>query len=108
MDSKTYSRWEREEKKRKFPKTEEEIEALGLEEEQLEAMKPFEESTLVYRVQDSSIFIKDELNYYNSVERSSMEEILINLYENQYIKINSGGLSPDIIQDIIISRVKPE
>jgi hypothetical protein len=37
-----------------------------------------------------------------------MEEILINLNNNQYIKINSGGLPPPTIVDIVTSRIKPE
>ena len=71
-------------------------------------MKPFEESSLVARVQDSSIFIKDEINYYNSVERSSMEEILINLFESQYIKIGASGIGPKEILDIVCARIQPE
>ena len=43
--------------------------------------------------------MKSELTYYNEVERSGMEELMINLYDNQYIKVDAAGLTPDEITE---------
>jgi hypothetical protein len=37
-----------------------------------------------------------------------MEELLINFYENQYIKLDSAGLTPDELTDAVTCRVKPD
>ncbi len=37
-----------------------------------------------------------------------MEELLINLYDNQYIKLDSAGLTPDEIVDCVQCRIKPD
>ena len=35
-----------------------------------------------------------------------MEELLINFYDNQYIKLDSAGLTPDELTDAVTCRVK--
>ncbi len=76
-----YSRWEREERKKpkQVPEGEEEAE----EEEDENAVKPLDENTLVKRINDTEERIREELNYYNTMERPAMEELLLNLFDNQ-------------------------
>lgn len=37
-----------------------------------------------------------------------MEEHLIRLYESQYVRIDSAGLTPEQLLEIIMYRIKPE
>ena len=93
-DGVVYSRWERAERnKPKKPLTDEEDEIMDEDDEN--APKPLDETTLTHRINDMDDRIEEELSYYNTVERSSMEELLMNLYDNQYIKLDSAGLTPD-------------
>ena len=57
------------------------------------------------RSEDSEEKIKEELHYYNTVERPAMEELLINFYESQYIKLDVGGLTPDEMLECVSSRI---
>lgn len=50
----------------------------------------------------------EELHYYNTVERPAMEELLINFYDNQYIKIDSAGLTPDELTETVSCKIKPD
>jgi hypothetical protein len=52
--------------------------------------------------------IREELLYYNSIERPSMEDLLLNMYDNQYLKVDSAGLTPDEICSSIVSRIQPD
>lgn len=71
-------------------------------------MPPLDEASLVQRSQDTEDKIKEELHYYNTVERPAMEELLINFYENQYIELDSGGLNPDELVECASCRIKPD
>lgn len=68
-------------------------------------VKPLDERALVQRSEDSEEKIKDELHYYNTVERPAMEELLINFYDSQYIKLDVGGLTPDEVLDCVSCRI---
>jgi hypothetical protein len=37
-----------------------------------------------------------------------MEELLINFYDNQYIKLDVGGLTPDELVECVSCRIKPD
>lgn len=37
-----------------------------------------------------------------------MEELLINFYDNQYIKIDSAGLTPDELTETVSCKIKPD
>lgn len=37
-----------------------------------------------------------------------MEELLINLFDNQYIKLDSAGLTPDELVECVQCRIKPD
>jgi hypothetical protein len=50
--------------------------------EEENAVKPLDENTLVQRINDTEDRIKDELNYYNTMERPAMEELLLSLFDN--------------------------
>ncbi len=75
-DNVTYSRWEREERKKPKPVAEDE------EVDEENQIKPFDERALFKRTCDTDEQIKEELHYYNTVERPAMEELLINFFEN--------------------------
>ena len=87
-----YSKWEREERKK--PKVVNE-EDEGNEEEEDSSKKPLDENILVRRINDTEDKIREELIYYNQMERPAMEEFMLNLYDNQYIRVESAGLTPD-------------
>lgn len=97
-DNVVYSRWEREERKKPKPVNEDEE---SVEEDEEEEIKPLDEAALVQRSCDTEDRIKEELHYYNTVERPAMEELLINFYDNQYIKLDSAGLTPDEITECV-------
>jgi hypothetical protein len=90
-DGTVYSRWEREERKKPKPKKEGEEDA----EEEENAIKPLDELALVQRVNDTEDRIRAELSHYNSVERPAMEELLINFFEDQFIRLETAGLTPE-------------
>lgn len=103
VDNVVYSRWEREERKK--PKIIPEGEEENQEDEE-NAVKPLDESTLIHRIQDQESKIKEEITYYNTIERPAVEELLINLYDNQYIRIDCAGLNPDEITNCVLCRIK--
>ena len=103
-DGTVYSRWEREERKKPKPLPADGEDAP--EEDEENAIKPLDELALIQRSCDTEERIKEELQYYNTVERPAMEELLINFYENQYIKIDAAGLTPEEITDSVQSRLK--
>jgi hypothetical protein len=80
-DGVVYSKWEREERKKPKPIPEGEDEAPEDDDDE-NAVKPLDETTLVKRINDTEDRIKEELNYYNTMERPAMEELLLNLYDN--------------------------
>lgn len=97
-DGVVYSKWEREERKKPKPVTEDED---APEEDEENAIKPLDELALIQRPNDMDERIREELHYYNTVERPAMEELLINFYDNQYVKIDAGGLTPDELTDSV-------
>lgn len=48
------------------------------------------------------------MHYYNTVERSAMEELLLSLYDNQYIRVDCAGLTPDEVTDCVVCKIKPD
>jgi hypothetical protein len=80
VDGAVHSRWEREERKK--PKSVSEDDEEPPEDEEDESKKPLDELSLVHRINDTEDRIKAELQYYNTVERAAMEELLLNLYDS--------------------------
>jgi hypothetical protein len=39
------------------------------------------------------------------MERPAMEEFMMNLYDNQYIKIDAAGLTPDQLLTSSVSKI---
>jgi hypothetical protein len=105
IDGNVYSKWEREERKK--PKVIPEGEEEPPEEDE-NAPKPLDENTLIQRINDMEDSIREELLYYNSIERPSMEDLLLNMYDNQFLKVDSAGLTPDEICASVVSRIKPD
>lgn len=104
-NGKLYSRWEREELRKPKPVSEDEEEPP---EDDENAPKPLDENLLIQRTNDEEDQITDELTYYNTVERAGMEELMINLYDTQYIKVDAAGLTPDEITEQVTFKIKPE
>lgn len=90
-----FSRWEREELKKPKPKKEGEEEDAAADEEDENALKPLDELALVQRVNDTDERVRSELTHYNTVERPAIEELLINFHEDQFIRLDAAGLTPD-------------
>lgn len=105
-DGAVYSRWEREERKKPKPKKEGEEEADPEDEEN--AIKPLDELSLVVRVNDTEERIRAELTYYNTIERPAIEELLVNFHEDQFIRLDAAGFTPDELTEAVQSRVKSE
>jgi hypothetical protein len=105
-DGVLYSRWEREERKKPKPIPEGEDEVVDDDDEN--AIKPLDETLLIRRINDMDDRIREELNYYNTMERPAMEELLLSLFDNQYIKIDSAGLTPDELLACVACRITPD
>lgn len=60
------------------------------------------------RVNDTEERIRAELAHYNTVERPSMEELLITFHEDQFIRLDSAGLTPEDLTDAVYCRLKPD
>jgi len=103
-DGKVYSKWEREERKKPKPVVDED----EVVEEEENEVKPLDELSLVRRICDTEEKIRDELNYYNSMERPAMEELFLPLFDSQYIKIDAAGLKPDELLNISSLRIAPD
>ena len=105
-DGNVYSRWEREERKKPKPKKEGEEDDAPEDEENV--VKPLDELALATRVNDSEERIRAELTHYNTVERPAMEELLINFHEDQFIRLDVAGLTPDELADTVQARLKTQ
>lgn len=106
IDNVVYSRWEREERKK--PKVIPEGEEEAPEEDEENAVKPLDETTLLHREQDQEYRIKEELVYYNTIERPAMEELCMSLFDNQYIKLDCAGLTPDEMTNCVLAKLKTD
>ena len=104
-DGNVYSRWEREERKKPKPKKEGEEDAP---EDEENAIKPLDEFALVQRVNDTDERIRIELTHYNTVERPAMEELLVNFHEDQFIRLDAAGFTPDEITEAVQIRLKSD
>lgn len=50
---------------------------------------------------DTEERIRAELTHFSTVERPAMEELLINFYEDQFIRLDAAGLNPDELADSV-------
>ena len=110
-DGQVYSRWERAERNKPKPKKLDEDGNEIEEEEDPEeegAPKPLDEMALVHRVQDTDAFVGEELAHYNANERGALDDMLVRLYNHQYLKLDSAGLSPDELADAAAWRLRPD
>lgn len=102
-DGNVYSKWEREERKKPKPKKEGEEDAP---EDEENAIKPLDEFALVQRVNDTDDRVRIELTHYNTVERPAMEELLVNFHEDQFIRLETAGFTPDELTESVQCRLK--
>jgi len=63
---------------------------------------------LVSRVEDTSTFIRAELDHYNKNERPQLDDMMVRLLNHQYLKLDSAGLRPDEIADAVAWRLRPD
>lgn len=104
-DGNVYSKWEREERKKPKPKKEGEEDVP---EDEENAIKPLDEFELVHRVNDSDERIRAELAHYNTVERPTMEELLVNFHEDQFVRLDAAGFTPEELTEAVQYRLKSD
>jgi hypothetical protein len=93
-DGVVYSKWEVEERNKPKPvKLDEDGNPIE-EEEDENAPKKLLVENMTRRVNDTDEFFLDELIHYNQVERPAIDDLLVKLFNNQYIKLDSAGLTP--------------
>ena len=113
-----YSRWERNEFKKKKPvKLDDQGEPIEDEETEYEdgvvpppkIGRPLDETKLVCREQDSNANILGELNHYtNDIgERTAFNRIIQKMYDGTFVKIQVAGLTPDEVSRAVVYRLKP-
>lgn len=108
-DGTVYSRWEIEERNKPKPvKYDEDGNVIEEEEEDENAPKPLDEMALVSRVEDTASFVAAELAHYNSNERPAMDDLLVRLYNHQYLKLDAAGLRPDELAAAAEWRLRPD
>jgi hypothetical protein len=105
-----FTRYEIKERNKPKPKKydEEGNEIEEEEEEDENAPKPIDVSTLVTRVQDTDYYISEELTHYNANERPALDDMLVRLYNHQYLKLDAAGLTPDELADSTAWRIRPD
>jgi hypothetical protein len=107
-DGQAYSRWEIADRNKVIPpKLDEEGNPIE-EEEDPENPKPkkLDAMAMVQRVQDTDTFIGEELAHYNANERPALDDMLVRLYNHQYLKLDSAGLTPDELADAAAWRLR--
>ena len=108
--------WEREQRKikKKKPQGEGEGEDEDAEESEEELdedgnpipkPKIFNELEVVMRPCDSEEQINEELIMYDTIEKLGFQDLLSDLHNHQYIRLDSFGLTPEQITEAIFSRV---
>lgn len=111
-DGQVFSRWERAERNKPKPKKLDEdgneIEEEPIDPEDPEYLKPLIEMALVQRVQDTEAFVGEELAHYNANERPALDDMLVRLYNHQYLKVDSAGLTPNELADASEWRLRPD
>jgi hypothetical protein len=103
-----YSRWEIADRNKVIPpKLDEEGEPI-VEEEDPDAPKKLVTGAIVQRVQYIDTLISDELAHYNANERPALDDMLVRLYNHQYLKLDSAGLIPDELADAAAWRLRED
>lgn len=115
------SKWERDERRKPKKKKRTDEDGEGEEDEEEEEPeedpddpdaprkpKVLEEDKVLTRVKDLKDRLEDELQNYNSVEAPAFEKLIKPLYHSQYIKLNSAGLKPEVINEALVARIKGE
>ena len=92
VDTVLYSEWQRIELKKPKPKKEGDDDDDNVDDEDDENKpKPLVERELVKIPNDHN----QQLNYYNAVEKPAIDELVLRRYDQQYIKLEVAGLSPE-------------
>jgi hypothetical protein len=63
---------------------------------------------MIHRVQDTETFINEEIAHYNANERPALDDMLVRLYNHQYLKLDSAGLHPSEIADATEWRLRTD
>jgi adenylate kinase family enzyme len=109
-DGVVYSRWERAERNKPKPiKLDEDGNPIEEEEEDPEnAPKKLDDLLMVQRIQDTEAYLEEELTHYNLEERPAMDDLIIRLYEHQYLRLDSAGLTVQELADAAEWRLRPD
>jgi len=108
-DGVVHSRWERTEHNKPKPvQYDEEGQPIEEEEDPDNPFKPLLESEMIQRVQDTETFIAEELAHYNANERPALDDMLVRLFNHQYLKLDSAGLTPNEIADAAQWRLRTD
>ena len=106
-----HSRWQINERNKPKPKKYDE-EGNEIEKEEAEedenAPKRIDEESVVQRVQDTDQYISDEITHYSANERPALDDMLVRLFNHQYLKLDSAGLNPDEVADAVAWRLRPD
>jgi hypothetical protein len=108
-DGVVHSRWEMAEHNKPKPVVLDE-EGVPIEEEEDpdNPFKPLISSEMIHRVQDTETFINEEIAHYNANERPALDDMLVRLYNHQYLKLDSAGLHPNEIADATEWRLRTD
>jgi len=109
-DGVVYSRWERAERNKPKPvKLDEDGNPIEEEEEDPENVpKKLDDLLMVQRIQDTDAYLDEELQHYNLEERPAMDDFIIRLYNHQYLKLDSAGLTTEELADAAEWRIRPD
>jgi YHS domain-containing protein len=109
---KVFSKWERD---GRIPKPKPKKELLEGEEEEEEEEeeegdenkpKPFDEAELFTRICDEKDTFLEELEHYATIERPAVDDLICNLFEHTFIKLDVAGMDPDEIAATVKFRLQ--
>ena len=102
-----YSRWERAEirKPKVRPEGEEDEPEIDDEEDE-DAPKLPADTDLFQRVCDAPEHILRDTDYFSHIERPAMDDLVVKLFDQNFIKVDIAGLTPDELSEIIGFKLK--
>ena len=104
-----FSRWEIADRNKVVPpELDEDGNPIADEEDPEGKPKKLDPMSMVQRVQDTDTFIGEELAHYNANERPALDDMLVRLYNHQYLKLDSAGLTPDELAEAAAWRLRED
>lgn len=111
-DGVVYSNWEITERNKPKPVQYDE-DGNPIEEEEPDpddetVVRPLVINNLVQRVEDTQEYINRELEHWHQQEKQQLDDLLVRLYNHQYLKLECTGLTPEEIADSAEWRIRPD